>query len=406
MKIRILFCICLLLALFSACTPTMYGVPQPTWDAMSEQERLQAMRIYEDRQIARQRASAERARQNAIERERQAALKAEEERQRRERIAAIHRGEGAYGELLLVRLQGGEMRVGNRHHHYQPVSFRIAEGESLEITIVDEKRRGTALSVAYAGGALTIDSPGGAKTGGELQLPYDRRWGDGALYPDSGTAGPHQLRGVDIFVEIVGRHARSERRPPPQVIIKKGEEPRHREPAIAVVKEEKQRPPQPPAVIVREEKERPPKPPVVVVQEEKQRHRPDDRQRNGAGEKVPQATPAVMKAPGRVDIQFLGGEVKEKGKRNAIELFSIRLADGETREVALKGAAGSPPVTISYRQGVVVIDAVQANGRGKGNALRVPFDKEWQQGRVYRIEMKGRLQLEKAEVRIVAADGK
>jgi len=38
--------------LLAACTPYMYGVPQETWDRMSEPERIEAMGVYEREQQA------------------------------------------------------------------------------------------------------------------------------------------------------------------------------------------------------------------------------------------------------------------------------------------------------------------------------------------------------------------
>ena len=68
----------ILVVLLGACTPTIYGVPQPTWDTMSENERIEAMRLYEQRQIAYQQAAAERARLRALELERQRERELEE----------------------------------------------------------------------------------------------------------------------------------------------------------------------------------------------------------------------------------------------------------------------------------------------------------------------------------------
>ena len=58
--------ICLILAsLLGGCTSYMYGVPQETWDRMSEPERIEAMGVYEREQQARRQAAEERARRKA-----------------------------------------------------------------------------------------------------------------------------------------------------------------------------------------------------------------------------------------------------------------------------------------------------------------------------------------------------
>jgi hypothetical protein len=416
MKRWIVICLGLVL---SACTPYMYGVPQTSWDAMSPQERQQTMRMYEDEQRARQQAAEERGRQAAFERERQQARQAEEERRERERIEAIHRGEGAYGELLRVRIQGGEMRIGDRYRHYQPFSFRIAEGETRMIDIADRRGGVTGLLVTYTGGALLVDDPGGAGQRSALRLPYDRRWGGGMLYPDSRTNGPLQLRGVDIFVEIAGKREWGEREAPPQIIVVREEDRRRPEPPVVIVREEERRPeppvviikeekrrPDPPVVIVREEERRRPEPPpVVVVREDKARPYPGDERHDPRYDRKP-APPMERLVPARVEIQFLKGVIRRWGEVLPVEPFSVSLADGESREIEVKTRVGTYPVTLSYREGAVVIDGNLAAGKGKGNAARLPFEREWRKGRVYRIDTKGRLNLDVAEVRIMAVDGR
>ena len=216
--------ICLILAsLLAACTPYMYGVPQETWDRMSEPERIEAIRVYEREQQARRQAAEERARRQAVERERERARQAALERERRERIEAIHRGEGAYGELIRVRLQGGKIRIGDRYHRYEPLTFTIADGETRKI-VADRKGREVELTVTYAGGALNLEG---------LRFPYDRRWGKGALYTDTATSGPLALQRVDVFIEVHHRSSRFERELPrlvireePPVVIRENEPPR------------------------------------------------------------------------------------------------------------------------------------------------------------------------------------
>jgi len=328
----IMLVLALLLALLSACTPYVYGIPKPTWDTMSEPERLEAMRIYKERQIANRLAMEERARRNAIERAKQQARAAEAERLRQERLRQ------------------------------------------------------------------------------ERSAPQP---------------------------QVVIVHQPAPPPPKPQVIIIKEERPRHRQPQVIVVRDEKPQPPSPQAIVAKDEhprnhrqpqppgvKEEKPQPQVVVVKEAK----PTPQQRNEAPltppvspqtppavtpvREIPQerkqpaaAPPVEIKAPGRVDVSFVAGQMKIKGKHQPIEPITIRLNEGETLEVSLKTPDGAHPVTVSYRNGTVAIDADPATGRGKSTAARLPFEKDWKAGRLYRIETKGRLSLEAAEIRIVAADG-
>ncbi len=462
----------LLLALLSACTPYVYGVPEPTWNTMSEAERLETMRIYQERQQAYQRAMEERARQNAIELERQQARAAEAERvrlehMRQQRIAAIHRGEGAYGDLLRVRLQHGRMWIAGRHRHYQPLTFTIADGEGLQLAVTDDDGRQTLLLVTYANRSLLIDAPGEAGNSGTARIPYDPQWREGGLYTDINSAGPLQLRGIEAFVEIAGAPRRTvtapppqvivvekQAPPPPQVVVIKEEQPRYQQPQVVVVEEEQPRYQQPQVVVVKEEQPRYQQPQVIVVRDDKPKaptqvvvvrddkpqsppsqvgvtgEKPGFKRRDdtaATAQVLPPAQPPVMpvreippnekkqptatlptdtKAPGRIDIQFVSGQIKLRGKHQTIEPLSVRINDGESREVSLKTSAGTQTIAVSYRNGVVAIDADPATGKGRATAARLQFEKEWKTGRVYRIDTKGRLSLEAAEVRIAAADGK
>ncbi|NIQ92922.1 MAG: hypothetical protein GWO11_00955, partial [Desulfuromonadales bacterium] len=209
MKKWLLLLLTLSLAALAACTPTIYGVPQPTWDMMSEAERVEAMRIYEQRQIAYQKAREERARQRAIERRKQQAREAKAARQRQKRIDAIYRGEGIYGDLLRVTLRKGRMRIGGKHRGYQPVSFRIANGETKKIDIYSVSGRRATLQVTYDDGTLVFDGHGRGNRSRARRLVYERSWGQGKTYSGIRSEGPLRLRNVATYVEIIGNRGRT-----------------------------------------------------------------------------------------------------------------------------------------------------------------------------------------------------
>ncbi|MBL0224135.1 MAG: hypothetical protein IPQ16_00710 [Geobacteraceae bacterium] len=379
-----LTCLTLLLML-AACTPYMYGVPQQTWDRMSEPERIEAMRVYERDQQARRQAAEERARRQAIEeqarrqaaeerarheameRERAQARQALLEHERRERIEAIHRGDGAYGQLIRVRLQGGRIRVGDRLHRFEPLTFTIAEGEIRRIDVTGHKVRVPDLTASYAGGTLSLEG---------AHFSYDKSWGRGRLYPDTGITGALELRGVDLSVEVHGRSNRFEREPVRLVVIP--------EPQPPVVIREKEHP-KPPPVIVRDRET--PKPPPAVVRD-KEPVRPPVR---------PPAPPAADHAPRSVEIVFLSGEIKVHGQSRLLERTTLRMTDGESRELSLKAGPETRTLSLHYGNGELFIDGTPGRGR---DAVRLSFEKEWKGGKVYRISLKGRVQLEKLELKV------
>jgi hypothetical protein len=359
---KMLTIVSLVLTLFlAACTSYMYGVPRETWDQMSEPERIEAMHVYEREQQASRQAAAERARQQAIERERERVRQAELARARQERIEAIHRGEGAYGELLRVRLQGGVIKVGDQHHRYEPITFTIADGETRNIGVADRKGREVLLVVTYVGGALSLDG---------IRFPYDRSWGKGRLYAGTGTSGPLQLRGVDVFIEVHSRSLRHERELPRLVIVRE----------------------EPPQMVVRE-KETVRPPPVAVTEPVKQTSPPGR-----------QSAPAAVETPPRsVEVVLLSGEMRVRGRNQPVEPVTLRLVEGETRKLTLKADGEAKDLSLRYRKGELFID----NGRAKGrDALHLPFEKEWKTGRFYRFDLRGKLYLEKVELKVTGVEGK
>ena len=361
-----------MLVILAACAPYMYGVPQESWDRMSEPERIEAMRIYEQKEQARRQAAEERARRqaaedqarrlaaeaqarrDALERERAQARQAAQERERRERIEMIHRGEGAYGELIRVRLQGGKIRIGDRHHHYEPVTFTIAEGETRKIAVADRQGRVFDLTATYAGGALSLEG---------VRFPYDRSWGRGRLYANTGTSGAHELRGVDLFIEVHARSSRVEREMPRLVIIHE---------------------PEPPVVI--KEREPPRLPPVIV--------RTNDPPRPPSRPPVPLP---VELPPRGVEIVLLSGELKVHGKFQQLERASLHMTDGESRDLVIKAGSEGRTLSLHYAKGELTIDGTPGRGR---DAVRISYEKEWKGGKVYRLNLKGKVALEKLDVRV------
>ena len=359
---------CALLLTLSACTPYLYGVPQDRWDRMSEAERVEAMRVYDREQQARRiaaeerarrqaveeqarrQAAEERARQEAYERQREQARQAALERERQERIGRIHRGDGAYGELIRVRLQGGNIRVGERLFRYEPVTFAIAEGETRRIAAIDPRGKTAELTVSYAGGVLALEG---------TRFTYDRSWGRGRLYAGTIIQGTPEFRDVDLFVEVHDRSSRQEREENRLVV---GSE---LEPPVRV-----KNPPVLPAVVRPPEAHRPPAPPVV--------DRP----------------------PRSIDVTLLSGELMERGQRQRLERISIRMTDGEERDLSVKAGPDSRIISLRYRNGELLLDG--SPGRGN-DAVRLKFEKEWQGGKVYRVNLKGRVQVDNLEIRVSGA---
>jgi len=377
---KIISRICLVLVVFlAACTPYMYGVPQESWDRMSEPERIEAMRVYEREQQARRQAAEERARRQAIEeqarrqaaeerarhealeRQREQARQAALERERRERVERIHRGDGAYGELVRVRLQGGKLRIADRFYRYEPLTFAIAEGEARRFPVVELQGRILDLDVSYVGGALTVEG---------VRFSYDRSWGRGRVYPNVDSGGAMQLRNVDVFVEVRDRSSRHEREPARMVIYRE---------------------PDPPPVRERDH-HAPPPPPVII--KEKEHHRPPQ---TVPPKPLPPKPPVADLPPRGVEVTLLSGEMKVRGRMQPVERLAFRLADGESREMIVQAGEERRTVVFYYGNGELYIDG--APGRGR-DSQKLTYEKGWRGGKIYRLTLKGKNQVDKVELRV------
>lgn len=366
--------------LLAACVPTMYGVPQESWDRMSETERVAAIRAYERDQLAmrqaaeqRRLAQEERARREAMERERERARQAAIEREKHERIEAIHRGEGAYGELIRVRLQGGTIKIGGQHHRYEPLTFTIADSETRKIAVADKTGREVDLVVTYASGAFAVEG---------VRFPYDRDWKRGILYADTTTGGPLELRGVDLFIAVHDRSARFERDRLRMIV--------HREESPVIVNREK--PSLPPRVEHRHPE--PAKPPVTVIVPVKEPVRPH----------APPASPppqAAEQLPKMVEVLFIDGEQNQQRHRQRRERKALRIAEGESREIELQTEFEKRSVLLHYRNGEFLIDLTPGNKR---DAMRFPFEKDWRKGKLYKVSLPGKDPQQKVEFRITAIE--
>lgn len=195
---RILGFLAMLLLLAACATPSRYGVPEEEWARMSEAQRTEAIRGYNERELLREEARLRDAERRAIEARAKAEREQVEERLRQERIEAIRRGDaGQWGDLIRVSLQGGEMRLGGKHRLFAPVSVSLADGESRTLEIQsDESRHSTYrgnLQMSYVDGRLTLD---------KSHLVFEPGWRNGRRYLLD-SSGALSLRSVEVTVMVV-----------------------------------------------------------------------------------------------------------------------------------------------------------------------------------------------------------
>jgi hypothetical protein len=194
----------ILVMLLAGCTPRIYGVPQERWETMSEPERVAAMEAYKARQEVLRQQREEQARLRAMEKKAQLAREAKEARRRQLQVDAIYRGEGLYGDLLRITLEGGRLRFHGDHQPFHPVSFRIAAGETKDVEVVSNRGLRARMTVSYDGGNLLLDESPASYRSTAVRLPYEDAWETRAIYHDLVASGPLEIRGVTVTVRIVG----------------------------------------------------------------------------------------------------------------------------------------------------------------------------------------------------------
>lgn len=187
------------------CTQMMYGIPEQEFVKLSEEQKIATINGYNEREKIREQTRAIAAERRAKEQ----AEKAEEQRRQKEivqkRIDAIYAGEaGNLGDLVRVSIQGGDMLFGKRRRPFQPVSFKIANGETRSIETVsnDKKYNDTVeLTVSYREGVLFIDEVS-YRADLATRIVYDSTWKKGNSYSIN-TRGNRELHNVRINVEVI-----------------------------------------------------------------------------------------------------------------------------------------------------------------------------------------------------------
>ena len=202
--------------LFNGCTPTRYGVPLETWETMSEEQKQERIRAYNDRRTKLQKAREQKKR------EREDRARAEEAR-RQAHIEAIYRGEaGTYGDLIRVTIRNGSVSFSGKHRGYNPVSIKVAAGDTRKITITSGKKRSAILWVSYHDGVLLVDSQEKRGKIKAARFVFERGWEKGKIYRPVNTGGVRELRGAEVHVEVIPvhpRHRRSEQPPTDDPVI-------------------------------------------------------------------------------------------------------------------------------------------------------------------------------------------
>jgi len=204
-KIRIFILITAFL-FASACSHKIYGVPEEQWLLLDKNERIETIKGYnaiekikaEARLIAQQQRYEQEKRQQL-----QLALMAAEKQQR---VDDIYQGYGSEGDLVRVTIQKGKIDFNGKHRSYQPVSFKLADGEQKSITFnATAKYRYLKrhVKVAYEDGVVLFDcNHRNYVTECAQHFAYEPKWRRGKKYPHIYLHKSSKTEAQDIVVII------------------------------------------------------------------------------------------------------------------------------------------------------------------------------------------------------------
>lgn len=200
------YLILLFILVVTGCSSHIYGVPENAWQALTPEQKTETIRGYNERQLLEQQARVYREEQRAAQARVEAELALDRARRQAEQVEAIYRNEaGQFGDLIRVSVSGGTMYIGGKPRIFQGMSFKIADGESKEVSVWSDERKNPrqgVLLVNYLDGVLLVDdSP--RQNRNAARIIYDPAWKAGRTYLQVHSSGPMQLQGVQVAIEII-----------------------------------------------------------------------------------------------------------------------------------------------------------------------------------------------------------
>lgn len=188
----------------TGCTKRVYGVAEEHWLHMTQPQRLEAIRGYnerklieDERRLVEERRAAEESKRQRI----QAELEAE---RTHKRVQAIYAGEeGFFGDLIRVTVSGGTIRFNGNHRSYQPLSFKLADGERKQVTFHSEGEHQNTLEVwvMYRDGNLVFD----ARNKGRYakRFAFEPEWRRGKKYQNISLRGSSRSEAKNISITVL-----------------------------------------------------------------------------------------------------------------------------------------------------------------------------------------------------------
>jgi len=191
----------------AACGTTHFGVGEEEWARLSEPQRNEVIKSYNEREKLREETRLVEAQNRAKDEAKKKEQAAEAARQSQVRADAIRRGEaGQYGDFIRVTIQGGELRFGGKHRSYAPVALTLASGEEkiLDVVSNDDKYSSYSgkLRVAYNDGTVSMDTNTYNNKSGEARILFEPEWRMGKRYIVE-SKGQMEMKSVQVLIMIV-----------------------------------------------------------------------------------------------------------------------------------------------------------------------------------------------------------
>ena len=201
-----IFTVLFIIIFVSACANRMYGVSEEHWLLLDKEERLETIKGYNA--LAKVRAEKnllaqkKRYEREKIEREKNALI----EEEREHRVDSIYDGYGDHGDLVRMTVQKGKINFNGKHRSYQPVSFKLADGEEKNITFNGAGRYrhlSQNVQVEYKDGIVLFDCRHQYRSSICAQhFAYDPAWRRGKKYPHVFLHDSSRTEARDISITI------------------------------------------------------------------------------------------------------------------------------------------------------------------------------------------------------------
>ena len=182
----------------AGCGQTYYGVTEEIWFEMNDAQKQAAIEGYNQRDLLR---TKHRIEQERIKDEHDKRLA----RQRQQQVEKIYNGGGQLGDLVQISILSGQIKLGFKDRSIEPVSVKLANGESREMEARSTGSRyikyKAKIPIQYSDGLLMIGADQSGRGG--IRIPYDHAWLKGKAYKGITGKGVYKMENMHIKIVVI-----------------------------------------------------------------------------------------------------------------------------------------------------------------------------------------------------------